>query len=293
MRLAATCHSRWTREPSPRLSAGSGRGVTASARCPAHADKMPSLKVKDDPRKGDGIDVHCFAGCDWKDIKADLAKYGLLRTFEPKNGPRRLPRTAEAIPPRVIAPAEDKATSEQRGEIAQKLWKELKPLTGTLGWRYFTEHRGLQIGINLDHALRYHSLYRMVVALMTDPLTNEPCGVHRTFLNADGSKRERKMLGRQGVVRVSPDEDVTHGLGIAEGVEDALAVLASGWAPVWAATSAGMIERFPVLHGIECLTIFADNDAAGMAAAQACAERWAAAEVYIVGSYHEGLERCA
>lgn len=272
---------------------GKWQGRFGLCRCPAHADSTPSLKVKDDPRKGDGVDVHCFAGCDWKDIKADLAKYGLLRTFEPKNGPRRLPRMAEATQPKVMASSETDATSKQRAEIALKLWRESKPLIGTLGWRYFTEHRGLQIGINVDHALRYHSLYRMVVALMTDPLTNQQCGVHRTFLNADGSKRERKMLGCQGVVRLSPDEDVTHGLGVAEGVEDALAILDSGWAPVWAATSAGMIERFPVLHGIECLTIFADNDAAGMAAAQACAERWADREVYIIGSYYEGLERCA
>ena len=59
---------------------------------------------------------------------------------------------------------------------------------------------------------------------MTDPVTNEPTGIHRTFLNPDGKKIERKMLGRQGVVRVTPDEDVTYGLGIAEGVEDAIAV---------------------------------------------------------------------
>jgi hypothetical protein len=107
-----------------------------------------------------------------------------------------------------------------------------------------------------------------------------PCGIHRTFLNADGSKRERKMLGRQGVVRLTPDEDVTHGLGICEGVEDGLAVLAD-WAPVWAATSAGAIERFPVLPGIEFLTIFADNDGPGLRAAQACAERWRGQEVRI------------
>jgi putative DNA primase/helicase len=262
---------------------GKWQGRYGLCRCPAHADKMPSMKVRDDQRKGDGIDVHCFAGCDWKDIKADLAKYGLLRSFETKSEPRRLPRTAEATSSGVIAPT--KATGRQ-------IWNESIPLPGTLGERYFTEYRGVQVG-TVDHALRYNKLHRMVVALMTDPITGEPCGVHRTFLNADGSKRERKMLGRQGVVRVSPDEEVTHGLGIAEGVEDALAILASGWAPVWAATSAGMIERFPVLSGIECLTIFADNDAAGMAAAQACAERWADREVYIVGSYHEGLERCA
>ena len=38
------------------------------------------------------------------------------------------------------------------------------------------------------------------------------------------------MLGSQGVVRLSIDEDVTLGLGICEGIEDGLAVLQLGWA---------------------------------------------------------------
>jgi hypothetical protein len=116
----------------------------------------------------------------------------------------------------------------------------------------------------------------MIVALMTDAIGNEPIGIHRTFLDADSKKRERKMLGRQGVVRITPDEDVTLGLGITEGVEDALAI-ALEWGPAWAATSAGAIERFPVLAGIEHLTIFADADSAGARAARACADRWIAA----------------
>src|SRR6185503_2087409 len=106
--------------------------------------------------------------------------------------------------------------------------------------------------------------------------TNKPTGIHRTFLKPDGKKIERKMLGRQGVVRITPDEDVTLGLGIAEGVEDALAI-ALEWGPAWAATSAGAIERFPVLSGIDCITIFADADAAGSKAARVCADRWVAA----------------
>jgi hypothetical protein len=54
----------------------------------------------------------------------------------------------------------------------------------------------------------------------------------------------------------------------------ALAVL-SGWTRC--ATSAGAIARFPVLAGIEALTIFADADAPGMQAAEICATRWRAA----------------
>jgi len=47
---------------------------------------------------------------------------------------------------------------------------------------------------------------------------------------------------------------VLDGLAIAEGIEDGLAVLLTGRAPVWAATSAGALAKFPVLIGIECLT---------------------------------------
>jgi hypothetical protein len=148
------------------------------------------------------------------------------------------------------------------------------------GWRYFVEQRGLDLARldKLDHALRWHRGIGAVVALMTDPKTNKPTGIHRTFLNPDNTKRDpRKMLGKVGVIRLSPDEDVLEGLGIAEGIEDALAVLLSGWAPMWVATSAGAIKNFPVLPGIEALTIFADGDVVGLEAAQACAERWAGA----------------
>lgn len=67
------------------------------------------------------------------------------------------------------------------------------------------------------------------------------------------------------------------GLGLTEGIEDALAILLCDWAPVWAATSAGAIARFPVLSGIEGLTVFADTDAPGTTAAEVCAARWQAA----------------
>src|SRR5262249_41413079 len=65
--------------------------------------------------------------------------------------------------------------------------------------------------------------------------------------------------------------------GITEGVEDAIAILLSGWSPVWAATSAGGVAKFPILFGIEALTVFADADAAGLRAAQICRDRWLAA----------------
>lgn len=84
------------------------------------------------------------------------------------------------------------------------------------------------------------------------------------------------MLGRAAgsVLKLTPDEDVLVGLGLSEGIEDGLAVLNSGWSPVWVALSAASMTSFPVLNGIESLTLFADNDAPGRKAADACRTRW-------------------
>lgn len=233
---------------------GKWQGRYGLCRCPAHADGNPSLKIRDSDTRG--IDVHCFAGCDWKDIKNELRRLGLMAG-------KVVSRDAIAAQP-----------IEEPKKVDWSLWHRAVPLPGTLGETYFTQHRKLKIGV-LEHALRYHPVHRMIVALMTDPVTNEPTGVHRTLLNVEGKKIERKMLGRQGVVRITPDEDVTYGLGIAEGIEDAISV-ALDWGPAWAATSAGAIERFPVLSGIDHLTIFADSDGPGLRAAHKCADRWIA-----------------
>lgn len=176
--------------------------------------------------------------------------------------------------PASFAPLRDDV--EQRISAALGIWNQTVPLSDTPGERYFKEHRRINIERleNLSHALGWNDHIRAVVSLMTNPVTGQPCGVHRTFLNRDSGKVARKMLGRQGVIRVSPDDEVTLGLGLVEGIEDGLAVLLSGWAPVWVATSAGALARFPVLAGIEALTIFADGDSPGIKAANACAARW-------------------
>lgn len=166
---------------------------------------------------------------------------------------------------------------------ARRCWEEARPAAGSLVEAYLGS-RGLTLPPGAP--LRFHPAcprggdrLPALVALMTDPATAEPCGVHRTFLRADGSGKAdgtaKMMLGNVGVIRLVPDTAVTIGLGLAEGIETSLAVMQGfGWSPVWAATSAGAIAGFPILPGIEALTIFADADAAGERAAQGCAGRW-------------------
>src|SRR5262245_30184943 len=64
---------------------GRWQGRYGLCRCPAHNDKNPSLKISDDPHKLDGIDLICFAGCAWQDVKIELTQRGLLTDFRCSN----------------------------------------------------------------------------------------------------------------------------------------------------------------------------------------------------------------
>jgi hypothetical protein len=116
---------------------------------------------------------------------------------------------------------------------------------------------------------------------MTDPVTGSPTGgVSRTYVNADLKKLGKaKSWGPSGVVRLDEDASVTSALGLAEGIETALAAMARGFRPVWSTGSTGLMAKFPVLAGIEAITLFADHDAngAGLRAAQEAQARRLAA----------------
>jgi len=87
------------------------------------------------------------------------------------------------------------------------------------------------------------------------------------------------------VIRLWPDEAVEQGLVIGEGVETVLGaatrVMYRGTLlqPAWAVCSANNLGNFPILPGIEALTVLVDHDAGGTGqnAAAECAARWSAA----------------
>lgn len=174
-------------------------------------------------------------------------------------------------------------------DAALRTWRETRLIGGTVAERYLVS-RGLPHGVGCED-LRFHPrcpfgkdeagnqrFVPAMVALVRAPGERTPLGIHRTELSADGRKIDRKMLGpcHGGVVMLSPhapDSDV----GICEGIETGLAVIKLGGGPVWACLSAGSLASFRHLGGVSRLSIFADNDAAGIEAAQKCARRWIAA----------------
>ena len=108
-------------------------------------------------------------------------------------------------------------------------------------------------------------------------------GIHRTFLLDDGSAKApagKKMLGSvaDGAVRLFPIGADGH-LGIAEGIETALAAQAIFGIPTWAALSADGMARWQWPAEVRRVTIFADAGDAGRQAAARLADRLNLADI--------------
>jgi hypothetical protein len=180
------------------------------------------------------------------------------------------------------APAPAREPEPERYETlaphGHRLWASCRPIEpGTVAATYL-ERRGCALPSFVATHLRWHPAVRnrredhvgpALVALVTDPLTGEPINLHRTWLKPDGSgkaelEKPRLLLkghpGDRGVVRLWPDDEVTIGLVVGEGLETCLAAARVGLAPVWATLTAGNLEKFPVLPGLEGLTVLVDHD---------------------------------
>jgi putative DNA primase/helicase len=99
---------------------------------------------------------------------------------------------------------------------------------------------------------------------------NKAITLHRTYLDADGNKlqieKPKKIMsclpGERmpgGAIRLFP-LDGRNVLGVAEGIETAIAAAEMFEIPVWSVTSAVMMEAFIVPPKVEQLHIFGDND---------------------------------
>jgi hypothetical protein len=261
-------------------------GRNGLACCPAHNDRSPSLSVVD------GVNgrllVHCHAGCGQREVINALADRGLW----PRRDASEL--TEAERERRRHQEAERERERSRRDAFVEMTWLQTRadamPAPGSPIERWL-QHRGIDSTmLELDrlplrwapHCPRGGETAPAMVALMTNPVAGQARGIHRTFLLPGGSGKApvepvRQMLGKAGVIRLSPDDEVELGLGICEGVETGLAIMASGWRPVWACGSLNALTAFPVLGGIECLTVFADPKPHEVAGARACAARWAEA----------------
>src|SRR3546814_4107831 len=93
---------------------GTWHGRTAMCLCPAHADRTPSLSI----RQGDrGILVTCFAGCDRDAVLRELRRVPLRQRYSYR------------------------ATPARASGNAARLWEEGLPIPGTHAERYLPLRR--------------------------------------------------------------------------------------------------------------------------------------------------------
>jgi putative DNA primase/helicase len=185
-----------------------------------------------------------------------------------------------------------KAAADARNRAyAAKIWREARPAAGTIVESYL-RRRGITCAV--PKSIRFHPRCRRgeneylpaMVAEIVDIRTNQFRALHRTYLKADGSAKIERGAAKMmlaspfdACIKLTPDADVTLGLGVSEGIETGLSLISIGWRAVWAAGDAGAIRRFPILPGVDAITLFADNDVneIGVEAARKCAARWRAA----------------
>jgi phage/plasmid primase-like uncharacterized protein len=230
----------------------------------------------------------CGAGGDVIALAQHIYGVGFAAAIEMLAGARP-PQDSQR--PQHQAPARE-GSDTRRLAYADRIWRAAASIAGTPGEAYLRD-RGIALEEAPDHAglcflpacpYGPHRLLPCILARYTDILTGAERGIHRRSI-ITGTTPKTMSLGPIGsaVVRLWPDEDVTQGLVIGEGVETVLAAATriehrgTLLCPAWACGSAGTLEAFPVLPGIEALTILADHDASGRGqeAAERCAERWA------------------
>jgi putative DNA primase/helicase len=119
------------------------------------------------------------------------------------------PAAALAVAPSARLPA---ALPPPSMETARRVWREAVAPAGTLVETYLAS-RGLTLPPDAPLAFHPHcprgpERSPAMVALMTDPATAEPCGIHRTFLASDGRGKapgpmpQKMMAGNAGVIRL-------------------------------------------------------------------------------------------
>lgn len=234
----------------------SGNGVICPG--PGHSARDRSLSVTPSVTAPSGFLVHSFAGddpiacLDYVRAKLGLPEFSPERSQNPATGshggPDRYRDTG--------APAKAPESPSDTRALAMAIWSESRDPRGTLGEAYL-KSRGLELPSEAaNEAIRFLAScpfraerFPAMVCLVRNIVTNEPQGIHRTALTQDGAaikrnnKTFRKSLGPLlgGAIKIDPDEDVTQGICIGEGVETCLAgrQMEPSLRPNWSLISTG------------------------------------------------------
>lgn len=242
--------------------------------CPICGGK-DRFRWDDKDGRGTFICNACGAGDGYKLLQL-LHGWGFRQTRE------EVERIVGVSPDPVVIPAQH--DDEARKAVAiRRVWSETEAVErNDPVWRYLNRRVGLEL---VPACLRYHpglayrhddgdiSYHPAMVAAVTYP-DGRGATLHRTYLTADGYKAEvpaaKKLMPGKPLqtasIKLGGYSDV---LGIAEGIETALAAARRFGIPVWSCVSSGLLEAWEAPTDVKRIVVCGDNDPkfAGQAAA--------------------------
>ena len=249
---------------------GKWSGNTAMCRCPSHADRTPSLAI----RQGDrGILVTCHAGCDATDVLRALRRIAGLPS---------------------IGPAVATARSSQKASPHLNIWQAGRPIEQTLAERYVRDVRN--IWAPLDD-LRFHSrcprgqgrLVQFEPALLVAlRKAGEIVAIQRIFLDpSSASYTEKLVLGRAiGAAWTNGPPGQT--IGLCEGFETAAAYTSLTGIQAWASMGAKRFHQVEIPPSVERVILLADRDPEGRRAEARAREALARPDLVIETEWPPG-----
>jgi len=286
------------------------RGREVLAPGPGHSRNDRSLQVLFDPQAPDGFVVRSYANDDFRECREHVkSALGIATDYRSR---RAAPR------PVAVADTGRDEKAANRKRWALDLWRSAVDPRDTAVQLYFQIHReGLDLSADIcGRVLRYQPAcpwrnaatdeterHPAMLALMRDIRTNEAKAIHRTLLHPDGrpqlepnGQKKRRMLGdaTRAVIKLDPDEAITAGICLGEGIETSQSARMLGIRPTWATGSVSTLGVFPVLDALDCIALLGESDKKG-ANASAVAQvgaAWAAAgkEVVVVKSPHGDVD---
>lgn len=170
-----------------------------------------------------------------------------------------------------VAPVED--DGQHKRTAIRRVWSETVAVErGDPVWRYLNRRVGVDL---IPASLRFHpalayvdegevSYHPAMVAAVTFP-DGTGATLHRTYLTPEGRKADvpapkKLMPGKQLHGASIKLGGFTDALGIAEGIETALAAARKFGIPVWSCISSGLMESWVPPEGIKRIVIAGDND---------------------------------
>lgn len=273
------------RANAPWMESAMQRGDNSGAPCPHHKGKSGKafFLMKDFAENGGGGCNSCGTFSNgiklwaWSEgISEREAAAMIRRWYNERFGIRSLPEQTRRVD-----------EQRRREQIMSGLWLDSLPLSSAdaSDGRAYLVRRGLSEhwAERTSHALRYHpeveywhagrklKCMRAIIVRLDNP-EGKMVGLHRIYIGAKGAyknldlpgERKKMLTARRGVLAggaIRLNRNYEHALGIAEGVETALAVMQGTGMPVWATYSSSILPQVVIPPEIAEVVIWADNDA--------------------------------